>query len=465
MKKIIFCLTVLTALFLLTGCRKNETKNNGISLSDEAMADVATEDERDICYLRWAVPDDSIFVKDEWIDKINGKLRADGYEFRLKLVRIVEDENHDYEELVYSCNADIVFTGNEDYKDRYAMKGMINGKYADLTDYINNGKLKEIIPEKLLQAISYKDRIYLLPNEWGIDGAYISLINTRITDNRKNTDFKNNIFLIDDEINTENKVYYGLDRFDFVRFFGYYYDSVNGVVADKDGNIIDPFTDDRCTEWMRLVNKWYTEGSAPDPMKFGQKDLYDKFAILFLSGETDKEKKGTLEIWDTELCNRYLCSTAIRSDSGNIDYAFEFLELLRTDHSYGNLLIYGTESEDELEPDKMYYINKIVFGLDDGLIRDDDFKHFSSAEERKEFYENSVTLSPTVYMDLPFECYELSGIVNYYLRDNSILFKSDFEKNLELFQKEYNTALEKIFEKSDQKINEKVSPFAKIPWL
>ena len=145
------------------------------------------------------------------------------------------------------------------------------------------------------------------------------------------------------------------------------------------------------------------------------------------------------------MSNRYICSTAIRKDSPNKEYAFKLLELFRTDHNYGNLIIFGTNEIDEIIPKQTTFLNNVTFGLDDGLLRiDDAFRHFSSSEERIDFYENEVILSPVVDMDIPFECYELCGIVDKYLIDENILFSDDFENKLENFQNEYTDAFDRI---------------------
>ena len=436
MKRLIYYVSFFAIVVLiLAGCEYNKEKDNK---SEKVMED------DNACFIKWAVPDDSIKIKDEWIVKINNRLRSEGYPFRLQLVRIIEEENKDYKTLTDECDADIVFTGYENYKSRFALKGMMEGKYEDLTEYIEKGKLKNIIPEKLLKAISYKGHTYLLPNEWGVDGANDVLVYLGDKESVRSEDFKNNIFELRDYINSEDKIYYGLNRFDFVRLFGYFYDAVNGIVTDSDGNIINPLEDESCLNWMKLVNEWYSKGYAPDPTK-KDREVIKKQCTFHLYDETNMEKKGILAAWKIELSNRYICSTAIKKNSENKKYAFELLELFRVDHNYGNLLVYGTTKSEEIVPEETSYLNKITFGLDDGLLQVDDvFRHFDSTEERLKFYENEVILSPTVDMDIPFECYELTGIINRYLLDENILFKDNYEKMLDNFKNEYTEALEKI---------------------
>jgi hypothetical protein len=93
-------------------------------------------------------------------------------------------------------------------------------------------------------------------------------------------------------------------------------------------------------------------------------------------------------------------------------------------------------------------MNKVVFGLDDGLLQlDDGLRHFASAQERLEYYEENVPVSPSIYMDIPKESSELSVIVKKYLTNDSILFHDEFESEFETFKSEYTEAFDRIFKK------------------
>ena len=47
-------------------------------------------------------------------------------------------------------------------------------------------------------------------------------------------------------------------------------------------------------------------------------------------------------------------------------------------------------------------------------------------------------------MDIPFDCYELCGIINRYLLDENIMFDNEYENKLESFKKEYTAKLNEI---------------------
>ena len=110
-KRLYYAVLYILIIFILAGCDSNKGK-------EENIKKVIDEDDN-VCYIKWAVPDDSIKIQDEWMIKINDRLRSEGYPFRLQLVRIIVDNDKDYKTLTDECDADIVFTGFENYKSRF----------------------------------------------------------------------------------------------------------------------------------------------------------------------------------------------------------------------------------------------------------------------------------------------------------------------------------------------------------
>ena len=49
-----------------------------------------------------------------------------------------------------------------------------------------------------------------MPNEWGVDGANKVLVYLGDEELVRSGDFKNNIFMLRDHINSKDKIYYGL---------------------------------------------------------------------------------------------------------------------------------------------------------------------------------------------------------------------------------------------------------------
>ena len=448
-------------LVFIIGCNRqapesNDLKNTNVDntistkITDQPVS--ITGQQEDICYVTWAVPGKLTRISDESVNKVNNKLKDDGYPFRLKIIRIESNYDTDYIGELDLCGADIVFTGIGvlNSSDSLTIDEIISGKYEDLTEYIENSCLNDLIPRKLLDASSYKGKMYLLPSEYVQDGADQILI-YKSNNNANAVTFDgidSDVFMLKGVVSEKNKLFYGFTDFEFVRCFGYCYDSGNGLVISNEGQIINPFEDEKCLGWMQMVNTWYKEGMAPDPRDGNPTVIKAKCSLqLTTSSNITKENGQVVKTWKRELCNRYGWSTAIRKDSNKKENAFKFLELIRTNHEYGNLLIYGKLSEDEGSIEDNY-MNKVVFGLDDGLLQlDDGLRHFASAQERLEYYEENVPVSPSIYMDIPKESSELSVIVKKYLTNDSILFHDEFESEFETFKSEYTEAFDRIFKK------------------
>lgn len=252
-----------------------------------------------------------------------------------------------------------------------------------------------------------------------------------------------NILELDNYVADSNLIYYGWSGFDFTRCFGYDYDTVRGIVVTQDGTIFNPLEDEKCLEWMNMVNKWYRKGC----IRTTNKDSIKATCGILLTINDRNRKDDYTEIcsWQRKMCKKITSTTVILADSPKKEKAFKFLELIRTNHDYGNLIIYGHTESSDISKELGSFNNKLIMGLDDGLLRGEKgMNHFMTQEERNDFYDNNVEASITLYMDLPFECSKLKKIVENYLGyNNSILFSEDYEEKLEQFKKEYT---EKLFE-------------------
>ena len=77
----------------------------------------------------------------------------------------------------------------------------------------------------------------------------------------------------------------------------------------------------------------------------------------------------------------------ILADSQKKEKAFKFLELIRTNHDYGNLIIYGHTESTDISKEPGSFNNKLILGLDDGLLSGEKgMNHFMTQEERSDFY-------------------------------------------------------------------------------
>ena len=473
-KKILYMRLYLCLLLMITlsfvGCSNDhgatdkhevfpDQNQNEAEIDDVDPVSVITEKKEysDDYYVKWAVPESVVrYIKEEWVEKFNDKLESEGYNFGLMLVGL-DDSIFDfgkygidhYLEELETCKADIVYTGDElDSYENRVEKDMAEGKYLDLTDFISNGKLKNVIPEKLLNSISYSGKIYLLPSETCQDGSQLEIrclkdteIKMTIPDN-----LEESLLELNDMVSSDNKLYYGWNDMWFVNCLGYYYDYYNYVVVDKEGNIINPLEDEKCIKWLRMLNEWYKKGYAPNPYDGNVEDIKKECSFfLYASNVIKKPDEIVISSWRKNTCKRYKASTAIRADSDNKDNALRLLEILRTNSDYGNILVFGKEYDENEKIIDAYNI-KSILGIDVGIMHNEDgLMHFNNHDERMAFYEENVILSPLIDVEFPDECRELGKIIEKYLFfTNNIVFKENFEENLETFRKEYTETLKRI---------------------
>ena len=266
-----FILLLIAILTFFVGCENVQKTENGEGTKDGEGSQGENENTEyiitqhsDDYYIKWAVPDIGGFdVKDEWIDRLNAKLEAEGYQFGIKLIRIKQEhggnetitEYENYHNKVSLCGADIVFTGEEPVGKNYAESAMINGEYMDLTDKIRNSQIYELQPEVIWDSISYDGKIFMLPSETMQDGLKLMLLADSTCKNIMEKEYHGNLLELEHIVSPENKFFYTFADLSFAVGFGYYYDSVRGVIITKDGRIANPFEIDDIVEWMQMVNR------------------------------------------------------------------------------------------------------------------------------------------------------------------------------------------------------------------
>ena len=476
------CLIILVFLLALTGCKRMEdvkTKTNNIdentetSFRDETLLkntmgnltadNMETEETQAVSekkthpaeyYIKWAVPEGFVSIDDKRLERFNSKLEADGYEFGLHIVGVREDYARDgYQTALDEADWDICFTGMELNYDNTAVKAMNAGKYEDLTDYIENGQLKDLYPEIIWDTVRHNGRIYVLPVELANDGSYMALLarKGKIRNGEVLSFTEDNMFHLFDYIPKDNTLLYNLDDFKYVSIFGYDADHTRGLVMNAEGELINPLNDKKCLAFLRMLHDGYTKGMVIDGSDDspGYEKRRDECSFVLKSGYLSIDDEFIeLAKWKTQIYKRFIGTTAINVNSAKKKEAFTLLELLRVNHEYGNLLINGVESDPGTQKVTGWWINGSMMGLADGIYGiDDSFVHFSSSEERKKYYEKNVQASPFLYMDVPEECSLLFEIVEKYLgmhTGQSILFHDTFEEELEQFRQEYTEAFDRI---------------------
>ena len=442
-----------------------EIPSNEVVQTDSIMTNIEEKTQNSIIkeehssdyYIKWAVPEGLTGIDDERLERFNNKLEADGYEFGLQIVGIKEDFTKDcYQNTLDETEWDICFTGFEAENSNLAEKNMNSGKYADLTEYIEKSKLKELYPEIVFDRVRHCGKIYVLPSETSLDGYCCALLGNKncLSSEAILSEVDSNIFNIPGYASQKDKLLYCLSGFEFALCLGYDYDAVRGVVMNSEGKIINPLENDNCMNFMRMIHECNEQGIVLDGNDDTSAAVIERLRknssfILKSSyywGMNDEYIK--ILKWDIKARKSFKATTAINVNSMKKEQAFQLLELLRTDHEYGNLLIYGMGSKPGDKDIKSNPTACLIMGLADGIYgMDDEPGRFASAEERMAYYEKNVKASPLLYIDLPEDCSVLYGIVEKYLgmhTGQSILFHDNFEEELEQFRQEYTEAFDRI---------------------
>lgn len=457
---IIISIMLIMGITLLSGCGKdNATSNNSIDTVDlntynntndkENNTKKIITDHSDEYYIKWAVPSQSVKINDNRIEKINEKLEDDGYEFGLELIYLddIPGEKSYIGEL-FDCGADIVFTGYEGEYDsdgniiNNSEIGLLEGKFECLDRYLEGSKLYASRPKLFWDRVLYQGSIYLFPSEVLLPGMENVMYNDEFS-------LDGDICNLEKCLNEGKTLFYGLTGFGYMNCIGFFYDELKGIVVDNEGNAINPFENESCIRWLRTLHTLYENKLlVTNSSSLSERKSCD---ILF-PNISDNEKGEYGFEWRRPLCRTYKCSTAILASSDKKEQAFKLIEIVRTNPDYGNLLIYGVEGSENAGYLGSGSGNKWVFGMDDGLIQEEDGElHFSSFDERNDYYNNHVTVSPTLYMDFPPEYKELYRIVDRYLGiKDSIIEHDNFEEELEIFKTEYSEALKTVLDKMNK---------------
>lgn len=447
---------LILAGILLAGCADGKKKETALEAGNGTEAGIGTKvsGEREEypadSFVRWAVPDDKLaWVSDDTLEAVNARLREDGYSFGLKFVPLAAG---DILESLKQSGADIV-TFEPDVREQIAEKAQAAGIFEPLDERLAGSRLYDEMPELCWECVRYRGSICYVPNEhWADDGMHL-YVRKDLAPGDLLTEFDGDIFNLRDYLSADTPMYYGIDDFQFAETFGYAFDSVRGLLFTEDGSCINPLEDERVVEWLRTVNLWYHEGK----LQMDYREL-EKCPVVFMP-------LYTAGAWQSDYCwkgyakHRTACPTGILASSGKKDDAFVLLELLHTDHDYGNLLIYGKNAPDTGEIEGSSYFYKSFFGLDTGLRRQTEGeRYFSSAAEKKLFYEQNILPSPSLYLDFPDKCKTVAEIEIKYMcpeqfgngkirPETSILTCDDFDARLQEFRAELQEPMDEVLRK------------------
>ena len=347
--------------------------------------------------------------------RINDKLATDGYSFRVRFV--CGDDYLKYDEFSGSTEADIAVLGVSIDSAEAALK---EGKYLCLDDYLSGSKLKDSVPEVLWKSVQYNGKVYSIPNCSSTVPYSVAVFNPekiRKIPSSFNVDDPGDLESV---LPDDGKVYcrFGLSSSD-IWGWGFYY----GWMFDEEGTAVNPFQEEKYNKWETFLKELYDQGRLTE-------DLQDDWAVAIISSfEAGPEMAaypqkvlGNIMIPS----GRRIFSTGIRSNTKCPDDAFALLNLVYTDVSYGNLLIFGTEDRDAVDESRNWFFPKLMFGLKDFIFPiGEGSDWFSTVSERNRYYENAKLFVCPDEMILSFpKKQELEKISGQY---DTMLFLSEQE--------------------------------------
>lgn len=385
-------------------------------------------------YIKWAVPQ-GYGPSAATLDAINRKLEEDGAGYGLNIVEVGGDQP------LRKADADIAFTGFDYTEANTELRALEDGDFECLDAYLPGSVLYDAMPEILWDSVKYQGSIYYVPNEALQNTGICVLFNTDIIPLEEAMAFDGDIFSLDKYLSQGQSIYYCLDGFRYAEALGYIYDL--GLLFSRDGEALNPLEEEVCVQWLRQLNLWYLNGKVmTDEDRRGECALQ---LIIDYDNEGDNYYKYS---WKGSVCRRLNLSVGIRSTSKKKETAFRFLELIHTDPSYANLLVFGKEGMDSPRELRPNWINQLIYGLDTGLAcADSNIRHFNTIEEKKQYYREQVIPSPSLHLEMPKECSELNSIILSYMTKTSFLQTRAFEKELARFREELKSPMDIVLNK------------------
>lgn len=454
-KKTLTALTALAiSLSMLSGCvNKQETEKDSL-ISTEAVSEKDTmnnsienadnwESEEIVelaeplndNYVKWVIPN-SISVTTQTQNKIN-EILDERYDIGVTFVPI-DDLSDDtvYHEGLKSVDADIAFIGFDTEDEKTCEQLVAEGLFEPLDGMLEGSDLESSMPSQLWKSTEYNGNIYTVPNDAMQNIGVTIIFDLDKIPTEKARSFNGDISTLGDMLGDDDKLWYCLSDFDFSSYYGCYYS--NGIIVTPDGVAESILDNADCMAWLREMNSLYLSGKATD--------LECDWSIL-ITKDTVSVKKENVYTYKTKdiIGPRFSTSTGILKTSERKDIAFRLLEIVHTDPEIANLLVYGDGYNEkngyvyDADGEIMYgYLNKLTFGVDSNVLHGADMlMQFDSAEDKKAYYDENVTVSPLAGMDISAECSEINKIMN---NNRTIWKSSDLEKDIADLDKELNAA-------------------------
>ncbi len=360
MKKIF---TVLAAICLLSGCSNNVIYSSE-SNSENVISQSTTNDSNPpsgSITLKWGI--EKCSITDYETELLNKKLNENGYNFSVDIIQLAcEDimDTRNFSELVAEYETangalDILTIGGDWSNKVGAAYNLIKGGYFRELD--PSDKLLEIIPEALWSAAKVNGHLYTIPGQCFNDTGVTYYFNKKFVDESLISGFNGEPNKLENILKSvaprENLIAlkYDIDYLDYTVSIP---DSTKGnIILDSEtGKAENPFENAAVIEYARALNSFYKSGYLNYEVNFSDYDPFgeaidDKteIAIMVSPGALDdlspyfpEGSEITAVTFPCYVENRVSASTGISTKCNNPEVAMEFLELLRCDKSYSDVL-------------------------------------------------------------------------------------------------------------------------------
>ena len=379
-------------------------------------------------------------------NELNRKLAEDGYPFSVQFDRVYVVNKTDPKEWHYQQflhegeGADIAFSGFYPSGDHAVLDSIEQGLYEPLDEYLKYSDYYDQIPEVLWQSVTYQDHVYFFPNEIAQD-AGLTLYLRKDSFTKEEADaFDGDLFSLKKYFQEGKRFLDAASPYAFAEAFGYSY--YNGVLLTADGKAVTPLEEENCVGWLKLLNDYSDQVTSRSASSWD-------FALSRSfpgtgNGKGNREEDFYTYAWKGYVVPRYNCQTGILASSKHKEEAFELLDLIRTDRSYAELLLFGKAAVDGVSKKQCSYERQLVFGLDTGLVlreQGDLLRYFSTEEEKKSYYEKNILPSPALSLKNPQACDAMLPVEDFYKK---LIHAEDFETLLKQARKELKEPMRKV---------------------
>lgn len=359
MKKIF---AVLAAICFLSGCSNNVTySSESNSENDISQSTTNSSPTGGSVTLKWGI--EKCSITDYETELLNKKLNENGYNFSVDIIQLAHEDIMDtrnFSEFVAEYETangalDILTMGSDWSNKVGAAYNLIkDGYFRELNP---SDKLLEVIPEALWSAAKVNGRLYTIPGQCFNDTGVTFYFNKKYVNESLISDFNgelNNLENILKSVATRENLIalkYDIDYLDYSASIS---DSVKGniILNSETGKAENPYGNAAVIEYARALNSLYKSGYLNYEVNFSDYDSFGEaidnkteIAVMVSPGALDDLSpyfpEGSEITAVTLPCyveNRVSASTGISTKCSNPEAAMEFLDLLRCDKSYSDVL-------------------------------------------------------------------------------------------------------------------------------